>query len=326
LNLKSKEFSAQFAAVLAGLSFGVVPIFSAFLRDLDVSSIEQSFIRLIIGSIAGMIVVAFFSKSGKLGFETSLQRPFQKVFIFQGILVALSLNFYLASIVLETPVGEAALLCQIHPLVTFLFAWFLLKESITKNKIISLILALCGIIFLTQPWQWTSFLSSFTGSMLALLSGVGYSMYLIVGSYSVTKNANISPLLSIAWILFWAFVMWIPILLLAQALNLPSEITNFDLMTYTSLRNLLFGIGLGTIGNIIPFGLIMYATNRIESSRISILLLSEPIGAMVLGSIFLEEAITILYILGGFFVLTAVILIISQSQERVKRTVDPPHA
>ncbi len=301
------------AAILAGLSFGVVPIFSAILHDLHVSSVEQSFIRLIIGLLAGVVIVVFYTSNHHSDIYNSLTGSIQGTYIIQGVIIAVGLNFYLASIVLETPVGEAALLCQIHPIFTFVIAGFFLKESITRNKIVALILAMSGIVILTQPWEWTSFLGSFAGSMLALLSGVDYSLYLIVGAYFTSKREKVSPLISIGWILIWAFIMWIPIFFLTQLMSLPTEISNFSLMTYSSLLNLLYGICLGTIGNVIPFGLIMFASTRIESSRASILLLGEPLGAIIFGAIILQESITFGYILGGFLLLTAVIIILTQA-------------
>ena len=45
--MKREDISVHLAVLLAGLAFGTVPIFSVFLRNSHVSSIEQSFIRLI---------------------------------------------------------------------------------------------------------------------------------------------------------------------------------------------------------------------------------------------------------------------------------------
>lgn len=309
------------AAILAGIAFGVVPIFSAILHDLHVSSVEQSFIRLMIGLLAGVGIIVFYTSHQYSNIHSSLTGSIQGTYIIQGAILAIGLNFYLASIVLETPVGEAALLCQIHPIFTFVIAGFFLKESITRNKIVALFLAMSGIVILTRPWEWTSFLSSFTGSMLALLSGVDYSLYLIVGAYFISKRANVSPLLSIGWILIWAFLMWIPIFFFSQFMSLPAEISNFSLMTYSSPLNLLYGIGLGTIGNIIPFGLIMFASTRIESSKASILLLGEPLGAIIFGAIILQESITFEYIVGGFLLLTAVIIILTQNNNEIEDSI-----
>ena len=300
--------------IIAGLSFGAVPTISAILRDSNVSSIEQSFIRLLIGGIAGFSLILFYSTNNIESFRKSITSSIQKTYIVQGIIIALSLNFYLASIALGTPAGEAALLLQIQPLVAIVLGFILLKESINKSKIISLSLALCGIFFLIQPWEWTSFLSSLGGSLLALISGVTYGVYIVFGKLYSTKREKIPFSLSLAWVLLWAFIMWIPIFLITRITPLPSEIISFDLSTYLIFKNIVFGLGLGIIGNVIPFGLIMLTVNYIESSKASIILLIEPLGAILLAAFVLNEDITIWYVIGGFFLLLAILMIFTLSK------------
>jgi len=300
--------------IIAGLSFGAVPTISAILRDSNVSSIEQSFIRLLIGGIAGFFLILFYSKNNIESFRKSITTSIQKTYIVQGIIISLSLNFYLASIALGTPAGEAALLLQIQPLVAIILGFTLLKESITKSKIISLSLALCGIFTLIKPWEWTSFLSSLGGSLLAIISGVTYGVYIVFGKLYSTKREKLPFSLSLAWVLLWAFIMWIPIFIITRITPFPSEIISFDLSTYLIFKNIVFGLGLGIIGNVIPFGLIMLTVNYIESSKASIILLIEPLGAILLAAFVLNEAITIWYVIGGFFLLLAILMIFTLSK------------
>ncbi len=48
------------AAILGGLSFGAIPVVSATLRDLGVSSVEQSLLRLFVGSLVGVCIIITF--------------------------------------------------------------------------------------------------------------------------------------------------------------------------------------------------------------------------------------------------------------------------
>ena len=309
------DFAVHIALLSAAFAFSMVPIFSALLRDLGTSSIEQSFVRLIIGSLAGLSIVLYNFKNNPSQIKNTMQFSIQKSLIAQGILLSLSLNCFLASIVLETPVGEAALLCQIHPVVTMILAIIVLHEIITRRKIMALMAAILGIITLTEPWTASNFFSSLPGDILALTSGIAYSLYLIIGKYAVQDRETLSSSLSVGWVLIWGFLAWFPILFVARILNLPPDITVFDPRTYFNLEKLILGIGLGTIGNIIPFSLIMVATKYISSFRASILLSTEPIGAMILGFLVLHEEISVWYVIGGFFLLFAVYLIITDRSE-----------
>jgi len=314
--MKREDISVHLAVLLAGLAFGTVPIFSVFLRNSHVSSIEQSFIRLILGSLAGIGFILIHAKRNRISFQKSQTLSVQKTYVAQGLLLATSLNCYLASLVVGTPVGETSLLANMHPIVTLILAWIFLQESFDKKKIVSLLFALCGLIFITEPWDWTSFLSSIIGDILALLAGISYAVYIIIGKISVPKRNDIAPSLSLGWVLIWGFIMWLPFLFATQLASFPSEISSFDLLTYTSIQNVIWGLGLGILGNIVPFGLIMFSTSRLESSKISIMLLIEPIGVIVLGAIILQEEITLWYIIGGFFLILAIILIMSKTNKK----------
>ena len=54
-----------------------------------------------------------------------------------------------------------------------------------------------------------------------------------------------------------------------------------------------YGFLLAFFGSLIPYGLIMIATRFIESSKASLLLLTEPISAIALAAIILNETITV---------------------------------
>ncbi|MCG3220817.1 MAG: DMT family transporter, partial [Candidatus Heimdallarchaeota archaeon] len=71
-------------------------------------------------------------------------------------------------------------------------------------------------------------------------------------------------------------------------------------------------------GSLIPYGLIMIATRYIESSKASLLLLTEPIGAVALAAIILNETITIWYVVGGLAILTAACVTILTSIKESK--------
>jgi drug/metabolite transporter (DMT)-like permease len=297
-------------AIIAGLSFGAIPVISAFLRNAGASSTEQTVLRLLIGAISGIFVIIFFFLQKSDDFYLSTRYLRQKRYFLQGILFSLGIVAYLSAIALETPVGEAAFLIQIHPFVTLVLGFFLLSEEVTISKIVALILTFIGLILITEPWLWGSFISSLIGDLLALSNGVIYSIYLIIGTWSSSQREKISPSLSIAWVLLWGFLIGIPILFVIQLFPLPSQLTAFSLTTILNLEILYFGVLLALFGSIIPYGLIMLSnTFDVESSRQSILMLGEPVAAIILGMLLLSEEITTGYLIGGIVLLTAIVIV-----------------
>lgn len=302
-------------AILAGLSFGSIPVISAFLRDSGASSIEQSFLRLLFGGLVGITLICYFYYRRSDEFHYSTINILQKSYIFQGFLFSLGIVFYLSSIALETPVGEAALLVMIHPFVTLLLASLFLGEKVTSSKISALILGLMGLLLLTHPWTWGSFMSSLPGDLLATANGFIFSIYILTGTWATEYRNNVSSTLSIAWILFWGVITGLPILIIVTIMPFPTRLAAFSFSNIFTFEILVLGILLAVLGSILPYGLVMLSnTFNVESSRQSILMLGEPIGAIILGALLLSEDITIWYILGGIPLLSAIIIVILSSK------------
>ncbi|MFX1512902.1 MAG: DMT family transporter [Promethearchaeota archaeon] len=309
--MNRRESVGYSAVILAGLSFGAIPVISASMRDLGASSLEQSFLRLFVGLFIGLgVIITFYRRDS---YDSSLNTSYflHKTYSLQGLLLALMVVAYLSSIALKTPVGEAALFIQIHPFITLILASIFLEEEITRSKIIALLVALIGLLLLTSPWNWDSFLSSSFGDLLAATTGFLYSLYLLVSRYSAKERSQISPIQSIAWILCWSFLIGLPILFFLTFFPLPVEFVAFSSDTVLTTKIIVLGIFLALFGSIIPYSLILFSSKYIESSNASILLLNEPIGAIILAAILLNEEIRFSYILGGITLLAAIFLLLT---------------
>jgi drug/metabolite transporter (DMT)-like permease len=249
-------------------------------------------------------------------FKVSLTRNIQKTYFWQGFIFSFAIIVYVASIFLETPVGEASFLIQIHPLVTLIFGVLFLKEEISRRKLLSLFLAFLGLIILTRPWEWQSFLSSFTGDLLAASNGILYAVYLLIGTASAKTREKISFYISVSWVIFWGLIWGLPILTLATLLPLPTNIVSFNIEVLFTPDILILGIVLAILGSILPYALIMVSNKyKIESSKQSILMLGEPLSAAFFAYLILGEGITIWYVLGGFVLILAIINLVVSSQQ-----------
>lgn len=308
-NLQKSEISGIFVLILAGLSFGTIPIFSATLRDLGVSSLEQTFYRILIGAIGGIVIIFSTLKIHEKERISLSSFELQKSFFLQGFLLAIMIIVYLSSVALKTPVGQASFLIQIHPLVTFVLGYFFLNERITKVKLLSLLFAFTGLIILTRPWEWTTSIENVPGELLAMSNGFLYAIYLMIGRYYTDDRRCLSPLTSLSWVLCWTFICGIPLILIFSFLPVTSSIVGFNISVLLRLEVIFISIIFGIICSIVPYGLIMKGTQTIESSKASIILLVEPVGAVVLGAIFLQETITEWYIIGGFWLLLAIYIL-----------------
>jgi len=315
---KKTNFS-YLASITAGLFFGSIPVISAILRDLNVSSIEQSLLRIFFGSIFGLGIIVFYTlKKNKEQVKNSIKLTNQKTYLLQSLIFVMMIVVYLSSIAVETPAGEAALLIQIHPFITLILGRIFLKERITKSKILAIIVATAGLITLTEVWKWESFMSSIVGTTLAILNGLFYAFYLLVGRASAEKRKNVPYSLSIAWVISWAIIIALPLLLMFSILPLPEELAKMEIENIMKTKIILIGIGFALAGSVIPYGLLMISAKYQESSKSSLLLLDEPVFAIILGAIILKEPITLSYILGGIGIIAGVIIIILDKSKKIE--------
>ncbi len=323
--MNKKIITGYLITICAGFSFGAIPVFSGLLRNVGASSVEIAFLRLIFGSIIGIIAIIclYSQKSTKSQVIESINKSTQISFCLQGLIFTVALVVYIISISLGVAAGKAALLIQIHPILTLILGFLIFGEKITKSKIIALFLAFSGLIILTRPWEWQSFISTFIGDLFALSNGAFYAIYLIIGVWGHKYRKNLSPTLSIAWVLIWALITSIPILMILALLPLPDYLGEYNFVRMISIDILVLGMLLTIFGSIIPYGLIMLSNSfEIESSKQSILLLGEPIAAIILGAILLNEEPTIWYLIGGLPLLVAIIVIILSSNGRTENDGD----
>ena len=305
--MKNRLLPGYIAAVGAGIAFGSIPVINALLRDVNVSVTEQTFLRLFLGGIISISVLIVYRIMKIDEFKVSLTRNIQKTYFWQGLIFVLAILVYVGSIFLETPVGEASFLVQIHPVVTLIFGFLFLKEEITSRKLTSLVLAFIGLIILTRPWEWIAFMSSFAGDLLATLNGILYAIYLLYGTASAKARKKVSFYISVSWVLFWALIWGLPILTLLTLLPLPSNAFTFNIEILITPYILILGIILAILGSVLPYALVMISNKyEIESSKQSILMLCEPISAAFFAYLILGEGITIWYVLGGFVLLLAI--------------------
>ncbi|OLS20786.1 MAG: hypothetical protein HeimC3_39020, partial [Candidatus Heimdallarchaeota archaeon LC_3] len=307
--LSGEKHTAYFLTIMAGISIGAIPVISAIMRDNNFFTLEQMMLRLLFGALfSSIILIYFFVRKNE--FHSWFNRNLQFGYFVQGMVLVLQFYVYLGAIVIGTPAGEVALLVQIHPIVTLLIGWLFLHELITKEKSLAVFIAIIGIIILAQPWTWNNVLSHWIGDLLALFNGILYGFYIILGRKFHTIRKSIPSSISISWVLIWSFINGIILTIFVNIFPLSESFKLFRLERIMTIEGIVFGIIFSLLGSVIPYSLIMYSTKSIESSKASILLLGEAISAMILAYIFLNEQITINYVIGGIILFFAIIIIV----------------
>ncbi|MFD2582716.1 DMT family transporter [Pedobacter vanadiisoli] len=215
-----------------------------------------------IGLSAVILLIAFRPNPFKL---TAKQ---WKYTIFYGVcLGVMNMIFYMA--IARIPIGLGVTLEFVGPLVLAIFGS---KKAI---DFIWVILAATGIILIT-PWTGTGL--NLVGVLLALLAGVFWAGYIILGG-RISKIMKGGEAVAIGMIF-------------ATLVILPFGIMGGGLSNLTP-RLLGQGAALALLSSAIPFTLEMRALKQLPARTFSILMSLEPAMASLAALVFLQEYLTL---------------------------------
>ena len=206
-----------------------------------------------------------------------------------------SLAFQFVGTKLSTA-SNGALVTSATPAFVLLFAPFLLGERTTTRRVIALIISSLGVIAVIDP-RTADFASDlFLGNLSLLAAALTWALY----SVMVRKVAQNADLLTTSMIML--------------AGGLPSSI----LFSIFEINNLGIGeITIGIIGGVLFLGIIStalamflwnYAFSEIPAAAASLTFFAQPVVGTLLGWFFLGEEITPLFIVGGLFIGTGIII------------------
>lgn len=278
-----QHFIGVLLIIISGISFGASAIFARLAYEAGATPITLMFLRFGIASVCMlfiMVVKGIPLPRGRILFGLMLM----------GAIGYAGQSFCYFTALTMVSAGLVALLLYLYPAIVTVLAVVVLKEPITKLKIMALIFALAGTTLTIAPTG--------SGQPLGIILGLGtafiYSIYIIVGS-KITKQGTVIQ--SSTVIIISAAVMYAGLVAI-QGAAFPSTLSGWASVGAIALISTVLGImtflaGLERVG----------PTNAATLSTI------EPVVTVTLAIIVLGETITPLRIAGGMMILLAVIIL-----------------
>ena len=289
--LEDKKIKEGYALVLlAGTSWGMMGVLTRELNLLGFDSIEIAALRPSVAVIFYLIINLIKDRSA---FKTDI-----KSLLFYMIygLVALDGMFVAFTYAIEyTSIATASVLLFTNPIMVMIMSYFIFKDKFTVQKVIALFLAVGGCFLIVKGYDPASFKVNLPGIIWGVVSGFTVALQNVLGKVAVKRGSYKTTLLYS--FLFAAIFLWMfkpPFLLLGKI---------------TSIKSVIFVLGIGFIATVIPNGCFMKALQYIDSSTVSIVSSVEPIVAAILGLIFFKEYLELLQILGMVLIIASVILV-----------------
>lgn len=194
--------------------------------------------------------------------------------------------------------GLVALLLFLYPLFVAILSVIILKERMTRVKIIALILALTGTALTVRPEG-----GQLIGIVMAIMGAVVYSVYIIVGT-GVMKH--VTPVQS-STVIFASAGLVFGLLMLINGIHLPESSWGWYAMVEVIL-----------ICTVIPVVTFLAGLERIGPTNASLLSALEPVVTVLLAAWLFGERLSSIILLGGALILTAVLLL-TRAEMQTKR-------
>ncbi len=219
----------------------------------------------------------------------------RRIFLTGFVGYGVSIGFQFVGTKLSTA-ANGALLTSATPAFVLLFAFWLLREAVTRQRVLALLLASAGVVIVIDPRTASLASSSFLGNLSLVAAGITWALYSVLVR-KVTREADVLTTSLIAF---------------AGGLPLTVPFSLWELVTQ--------GVGpitWGVIGGVLFLGIIstalaMYLWNTafalLPAALASLTFFAQPLAGTLLSVLFLGERITLSFVLGGLLIILGLFL------------------
>jgi drug/metabolite transporter (DMT)-like permease len=239
--------------------------------------------RLILGILVLWLAVQFF---GGMRFTRSQTITALGVG-FVGFGVSVGLQFVGTRL---STASNASLVTSAVPAFVLPFAAWLLKEGITRQRVIALIVSLLGVLAVIDPRSASLSPDLVWGNIVLVGAALTWALYSVL----VRLTSRDLPLLPATMVYFAGGLL----------LTLPASVIELQrIPTGTITAGVLMGVlYLGVISTALAMFLWNKAFATLEAGVASLTIFAQPVVGAGLGAIFLHEKLTLLYLVGGILI------------------------
>jgi drug/metabolite transporter (DMT)-like permease len=258
--------------------------------------------RLALGFLALWLVVAWRGRSSNLpGHGFTLNRSqFISAFGVGVVGYGISLGFQFVGTKLSTA-ANGALVTSATPALVLPFAWLLLKEPVTRRRLLAILVASLGVLAVIDPRSADLSSNLFLGNLSLLGAALTWALYSVLVRKVSGQGTDL--LQATAVFLLGGLPVTIPLGIWELATQGMGQITT------GILGGILF---LGIISTAIAMFLWNYAFARLPAAVASLTFFAQPLVGALLGWFFLGEQITALFLLGGVLIGSGILISASE--------------
>jgi drug/metabolite transporter (DMT)-like permease len=196
----------------------------------------------------------------------------------------------------HAPVIKSSLFIASNPVLIVLLSGIFLKETITKNHIIGMVVALIGVTFIiTDGHVLSLFQFGFETIDFVLLGAViCWALYSVVGKVVLKKFSSVE---STTYAVAFGTLFLLPLALVETTWN---DVQQADISTWLAIAHMSIFV------TVVAFIMYYYGIKEIGAAKASIFINVMPVSAVLMATIFLDETFTAAHGIGAAFVLSGV--------------------
>lgn len=216
------------------------------------------------------------------------------------------LGYYLASILdfvgLEyISTGLERLLLFLVPSIVLLISHFFLHRPVVAKQWWAMCVAYAGIVLVFAHEVHLVGPHVVLGSVLVLGSALAYSLYLVISGGALVQRLGAVRLVAYAMLISTVFSVlhfaWV------------RDVADLNRLVGAHPRLLVYSLMIAVLGTVFPTVMTMFAVSRLGSAVVAQIGMLGPISMLLMGSVFLNEPITVFQLVGTFLVLLGMTLV-----------------
>lgn len=284
--------TAPLCIIIAGILWGMMGIFVRWLGTYGFTSIQIASLRITVGAVIFLIITFLFDRD-------RLRIRMRDLGWFAGLGICSILLFtvcYFTTITMAS-LSVAAILLYTAPIMVMLMSLVLFGEKLTMRKALALILAFLGCVLVTGFGGGAEISAAAIG--FGLLSGFGYGLYSILGTYVLKKYSPVT-------VTTYAFLCGgVGALFVCDLPDMIRKIQRAE--GRMGLAGLIFLTSFVTA--VLPYLFYTIGLVSVKASSASIMASIEPVVATIAGVLVFREALTPFSLAGILLVLGAITLL-----------------
>jgi len=248
-----------------------------------------AFLRFLIASLV-MLAMSLLTKNFSFNFSK------KRLVLLLGVTNGLAYLLQYIGMV-ATSASKSALFVNLSVVWVALLSPILLKERLGNKKILGVAASLLGVLFMTTNLDFSSLTQgAVIGDLLVITAGIAWAFFIVYNKPLVEDSKNM--LQTMTWLLVFTLLPLIPTAAFSAGNFAALPLDAWLAILYTAV-----------FCWVIPYYLWLKGLKHISAVTSSVVLLTEVIVAVAIGTLVLGEGLTLVAGAGAIFIIIAIILV-----------------